>query len=143
MSTKIFVLSIEGFYLSFNKVSNVLSILRNDKAILIDTIENAIDYFGYITDDINNDGLLDYITTLLDVDAKLETWYVHDISKNNFAKVEGLLWIVNPIKLDSNLNYFVTFDPQGYESNVWISHLIQVEKSQICIKGIKRIHQAS
>jgi hypothetical protein len=73
--------SIEGFYLSFNKVSNVLSILRNDKAILINTIDNALDYFGYIIDDINNDGLLDYRTALLDVDAQLETWYVQDISK--------------------------------------------------------------
>ena len=126
---------ISDFSLSFDQQNHTLNISHKGTIILEDTIDGGLDYLDYTIEDVNNDNLLDFRVMLPDADALTENWYIQDSSKLFFSKVTGLPWIVNPIKLDSPSNYYFTQDPQGCAGNIWISHLIEVKKSKIIIKG--------
>lgn len=126
--------TLNGFKILFNKENSILEFWSNDSLHFSDSIDPALDLIEFRTEDLNQDGLIDLRVEFADADASIENWYAYNNSRNEFVKISGLNWIVNPKQLASK-DFYYTQDPLGCSGNIWTSELIKVTENQIIVFG--------
>ena len=105
----------------------VLSIKREDKLILKDTLEDFHDYGEFV--DFDGDGYVDFISNRI----SQITWawlYKYDTVSDSYLKIKGFEQFNDPQALDSATGYYYSYRKNGCADAAWFSDLFVLRANQ-------------